>query len=161
MNRIFLILIITIINTYAVANSYIKSSQLENFILDDVAARISLDYPAANTTLSFNYKDNLGLKLSQNLRSRGFAIADINTSKSNQRIILDESLKQSLKNNGYLDSNLANSQNSQINIVVDEVDTNLFRVTYIIDGSVTYSRGYKVGSQGEIQPAGSWTVNRK
>lgn len=161
MNRIFLILIITIINTYAVANSYIKSSQLENFILDDVAARISLDYPAANTTLSFNYKDNLGLKLSQNLRAKGFAIADINTSKSNQRIILDESLKQSLKNNGYLDSNLANSQNSQINIVVDEVDTNLFRVTYIIDGSVTYSRGYKVGSQGEIQPAGSWTVNRK
>lgn len=161
MNRIFLILIITIINTYAVANSYIKSSQLENFILDDVAARISLDYPAANTTLSFNYKDNLGLKLSQYLRGRGFAIADINTSKSNQRIILDESLKQSLKNNGYLDSNLANSQNSQINIVVDEVDTNLFRVTYIIDGSVTYSRGYKVGSQGEIQPAGSWTVNRK
>lgn len=159
MKKIFFVLAFIFINSCVFAKSYIKSPELESFIINDVTKRITQDYPAPNTVFIINPKDNLSLALSQSLRNKGYAISD-NDTDNHVRIILGEDLKQNLRENGYIESNENIKNNLRLNINLDQVYKDLFRVTYIVNSSV-FSRAYVLGPDHEILPASNWSVNRK
>ena len=128
MKKLVLVLLTGLITACAATDSHVNSPALESYVAEDVTAQISRDYPAANTTIVFNAKDNFGSTLSQDLRGQGFAVSDNNTPDSRK-----------------------------LNIVLDEVYKGLYRVTYTIDGYEIFARAYVIDGQGAIKPSGSWT----
>lgn len=164
--------LLILIPQIGLSNSYIKSHEIESYVTDDVAIEISKNYPAANTVIVLNPKDNLTVQLSQSLREKGFAVSNNqeNSAKKSTkpRIILDENLKDNLKQKGYVFSSDANTDNvnsqpetKHLSIILDKIETDLFRVQFIINSNI-FSRAYVRESESQkILPAGSWTIKRK
>ena len=128
MKKLVLVLLSGLITACAATDSHVNSTALETYVAEDVTAQISRDYPAANTTIAFNARDNFGSKLSQDLRAKGFAVSDNNASDS-----------------------------KKLSIVLDEVYKGLYRVTYTIDGYEVFARAYVIDMQSGVKTSGSWT----
>ncbi|QED93007.1 conjugal transfer protein TrbH [Eikenella exigua] len=133
MKTLYALIASTMLAACGSMSSYVHSAALERYVAQDVTARLSADYPAANTLFVFDGGDPFGKDLGQALREKGFAVADSvpgNTAANRLSVVLDK---------------------------VDQVAGELYRVSYTVDGRTTYTRGYLVNSNGNIAPAGSWS----
>ena len=76
MKTLYALIATTMLTACGSMSSYVQSAALERYVAQDVTARLSADYPAANTLFVFDGSDPFSKDLSQALREKGFAVAD-------------------------------------------------------------------------------------